>query len=540
VTVWLGFLLAFAILPAADTNAQSGPATCIDDHAAGFRCRNVNLLSWTDIASLGGEPGILLNTVWGWTDPMTGREYALAGRTDGTAIVDVTTPTAPVLIASIPTETFASVWRDIKVIDDHAVIVADAAGWHGMQIVDLTRLRNVTALPATLMPDTVYSEFGSAHNVAVNEESGFAYVVGISNPNFFEPAACGGGLHMVDMRDPRNPAFVGCFSDPRTGRPKPPVNERSGYSHDVQCVNYNGPDLRYRGREICIGSNETAISIADVTDKQNPMAVSFSTYPNVGYAHQGWLTDDHRYFYLDDELDESYFETIDRTRTVIFDLVDLEAPVVLTEYFGEVYAIDHNQYVVGNRVFQANYTSGLRVLDISDVGAPIEVGYFVTYLDGHAQKNDVRPVGQAYAHLCHEDCPGDLPQDPALSFAGAWNVYPFFESGMVLVSSIGEGLFVLDASEAVAVSALMHDEDDRAGISVYPRPAMGEVTLNWNGLDGRLILYDAAGRRLRDLGRLIGAGGSTRISVADLPPGLYFVRAEGGFTSASTALVVVR
>jgi hypothetical protein len=87
-----------------------------------------------------------------------------------------------------------------------------------------------------MLPDTVYAEFGSAHNVAVNEESGYAYVVGISNPNFFEPIACGGGLHMVDMRDPRNPTFAGCFSDPRTGRPKPPLNQRSGYTHDVQCV----------------------------------------------------------------------------------------------------------------------------------------------------------------------------------------------------------------------------------------------------------------------------------------------------------------
>jgi choice-of-anchor B domain-containing protein len=113
-----------------------------------------------------------------------------------------------------------------------------------------------------------------------------------------------------------------------------------------------------------------------VTDKGNPIAVSFSTYPNVGYAHQGWLTEDHRYFYLDDELDESYFETIDRTRTIIFDLVDLENPVVLTEHFGDVYAIDHNQYVVGNRVFQANYTSGLRILDITNVAEPVEIRIF--------------------------------------------------------------------------------------------------------------------------------------------------------------------
>ena len=95
-----------------------------------------------------------------------------------------------------------------------------------------------------------------------------------------EEETCGGGLHMIDIRDPENPQFVGCFSDPSTGI------QKTGYARCAvrRCT---GPDAEHRGREICFNSNETALSIADVTDKQNPMALAVAEYPNVGYTHQG-------------------------------------------------------------------------------------------------------------------------------------------------------------------------------------------------------------------------------------------------------------
>jgi choice-of-anchor B domain-containing protein len=126
----------------------------------------------------------------------------------------------------------------------------------------------------------LYRRVNSVHNIVINEESGFAYAVGASSGG----ETCGGGLHMIDIREPKNPQFAGCFSDPQTGRAS------TGYSHDAQCVMYRGPDERYSGREICLGANETALSIADVTDKANPQALSRASYPNVAYSHQGWLT----------------------------------------------------------------------------------------------------------------------------------------------------------------------------------------------------------------------------------------------------------
>ncbi len=388
---------------------------CNGEQKAGeFGCSNTSLVAFLPISKIGGRRGTNLNDNWGWTDPQGGREYALVGRTDGTSFVDVTDPVHPRYLGDLPLTKGATpnAWRDIKVYKNHAFIVADGAGAHGMQVFDLTRLRSVKA-PQTFTEDAHYDKIGSAHNIVMNEESGFAYAVGVNSGG----ETCGGGLHMIDVRQPTHPTFAGCFSDPQTGR------SGTGYSHDAQCVNYHGPDAKYQGHEICIGANETAISVADVTNKQAPVAISRASYPDVGYTHQGWLTDDHKYFYLDDELDEQggKGKAAEGTRTLVWDLSDLDDPVLLKEHVGVEKSIDHNLYVKGNRIYEANYTSGLRILDISDPTNPREVGFFDTY-----------------------------PKDNTVGFAGAWSNYPYFKSGTIIVTGIGEGLFLVrDRTQAV-------------------------------------------------------------------------------------------
>ncbi len=117
--------------------------------------------------------------------------------------------------------------------------------------------------------------------------------------------------------------------------------------------------------------------MVDATDPANPVALGRGTYPGAAYIHQGWLTEDQRYFYLDDELDE-LVGTTERTRTMIWDVSDLDDPVMIGTYFGTDGATDHNLYVKGNRMYQANYQAGFRVIDISDPRAPREVGHFDT------------------------------------------------------------------------------------------------------------------------------------------------------------------
>jgi len=383
---------------------------CQNGGADIFGCENVDLLSFLPVSAIGGDRGVRLNDIWGWADPETGKEYALVGRNEGTSFVDVTDPVNPVYVGNLPmTEgARANVWRDIKVYKNHAYIVADGAGEHGMQVLDLTQLREFDGEPILFEETAHYDKIHSAHNVVINEDTGFAYIVGSSGGG----ETCGGGLHMVDITEPTNPAFAGCFADPSTGR------SGTGYSHDAQCVIYQGPDEEHQGEEICIGSNETAISIAKVSDKGNPVALSTASYPDYGYVHQGWLTEDHRYFFQNDELDELTGK-VDQTRTIVWDLTDLDDPQFLREFLLDNPSSDHNLYIKDNVMYQSNYVSGLQVIDVSDPANPKKVGHFDT-------------------HPFVEDAAG---------FSGTWSNYPYFESGIVIMTSGQEGLFVLQPKE---------------------------------------------------------------------------------------------
>ena len=332
---------------------------CTEGRAGPFDCEEVELLAYIPPSLLradGRNRGVRANDNWGWTDPETGREYALVGRNDGTSFIDITNPTSPVLVGDLPKTPNtppSQLWRDIKTYRNHAYIVADGAGEHGMQVFDLARLREVAPgdMPALFEPDVHYTRIASSHNIVINEETGFAYAVGSGDGG----ESCGGGLHMIDIREPRNPLFAGCGS--------------SDGIHDSQCVVYNGPDARYLERELCLNSNGGVFQITDVTDKDNPVEISTGSSPNPAYIHQGWLTPDHRYFFQDDESDV-IAGNVETTRTLIWDLIDLEDPVLVREFMGSQPASAHNLYIKDDLMYQANYLYGLHILDISDPENP--------------------------------------------------------------------------------------------------------------------------------------------------------------------------
>ena len=364
-------------------------AACSDGMAGPYPCRDIDLMAFLPHGDIGGGSG---NDIWGWTDPVTGREYALVGRSSGTAFVDISTPTRPVYVGDLPTSTVSSLWRGIKVFADHAFIVSEAVN-HGMQIFDLRQLRAVTSPPVTFTETAHYAGFGSTHTLAMNTRTGFAYAAGTRT--------CEGGLHVVDVRAPAAPRPAGCFS-------------LDGYTHETQCVVYDGPDTLYRDHEICFNSNEDTLTIVDATDKLEQVQVSRTGYGGSAYTHQGWLSEDHRFFLVNDEGDETAFRH--PTRTWIWDVSDLRAPFIASRYDGPTPSIDHNLYIRGHLVYESNYRSGLRVLDASELarGALREVGFFDVY-----------------------------PPDDAPAYNGAWSAYPFFASGSVAVNGIEQGLFLV-------------------------------------------------------------------------------------------------
>lgn len=397
------------------TTATEGQS-CVEGMSGIYPCFNIDLVHFLSLDTFDTSQ---VNDIWGWTDPLTGFEYVILGLESGTAFLHLEEDGRPNYLGLLPTRSFNSVWRDMKVYEDHVFVVSEAP-LHGMQVFDLTRLRDVDPAdaPVDFESDVDYVQFSKAHNIAINEETGYAYAVGTDT--------CARGLHMIDIRNPKQPVFVGCFS-------------ADGYTHDAQCVIYHGPDPDYFGREICFNSNEDSLTIVDVTDKQAPNLVARVSYLGQRYSHQGWLTEEHDYFLLGDELDE--LRTGVGTTTFVWDTSDLDAPFVAGTHLGESTAIDHNQYVRGNHVFQANYRSGIRVLRLGDLseGEMSEVAFFDT-----------------------------VPADDFAQFSGTWSVYPFFESGYIVASDITQGLFILRPDLAAVPECSDGIDNDRDGLRDYP------------------------------------------------------------------------
>ena len=404
------------IIPLLTSATMMAQFPCEGGSSFGFPCEGYFMQSKLYLSQMSAGDG---NDSWGWTDPTNGKEYALVGLDNGTAFIDISDPVNAIYLGKLATHTSPSIWRDIKVYNNYAFIVSEAGG-HGMQVFDLTRLRNVANPPETFTEDAHYNAFGSAHNIVINEETGFAYAVGTGTFN--------GGPHFINIANPLNPTPAGGYSD-------------SGYTHDAQVIIYDGPDADYQGQEIYVGSNENQVVIVNVTNKNNPQLISTINYGSVDYTHQSWLTEDRSFLLIGDELDENAFGF--NTRTIVANVADLDNPFYFFQYFGNIASIDHNGYVKGDRYYLANYSGGMRVIDISNIANQqmTEIGYFDTF-----------------------------PANDNVNFNGTWNVYPYFASGNIVIS--GEGGFTLVKSENFG----LEDQDIQA-FTMSPNPANDFVVL---------------------------------------------------------------
>lgn len=435
---------------------------CTNGSANGLECLDYDLMAQFTPSQMGA---VEANDSWGWTDPADGKEYAIIGLDNGTAFFDITDPVNSVYLGKLQTHTSPSIWRDIKIYNNHAYIVSEAPG-HGMQIFDLTRLRDVSSPPATFFIDAYYGEFGNCHNLVINEDSGFAYAVGTDLEQ--------GGPHFIDLSNPTFPTAAGGYS-------------LNNYTHDAQVVMYNGPDSDYTGREIFFGSNATQVVIVDVTDKANPSQIATINYSNVDYTHQGWLTEDQRYFIIGDEGDEQTFGF--NTRTIVFDFQDLDNPDFHFEHEGETPAIDHNGYVVDDKFYLANYTAGMRVLDISNIasGSMSEIGFFDTF-----------------------------PSNNTPSFSGTWNVYPFFESGNIVISG-SQGFTLVRQSGTLGTTSF-----DEASFGMIPNPAKDQLTISSpNTTISSIAIFNLIGQQI--FTEIFSNTSSEILDVSNLESGIYLV-----------------
>jgi choice-of-anchor B domain-containing protein len=399
------------------TSKSHSAANCVNGFAASFACNNIDLVAHVALSDFSFRPNAG-NDIWGHVDLNTNKEYAIMGILNGVAVFDLTNPESPKEIDSI--SGLNSSWRDVKVyqyFDEdlkiwqaYAYVTIDNASDY-VSIIDLNQLPNSVSL---VTKDRAVSQ---AHNVYI---SNIDYALNIPL-NEATPT-----LQLVGA--PRNGSYKQSFLSYSLANPKvltaltPGDNLTNDYTHDGTSLRIDDArkdtDCGNNGKtcEIFVDFNEQEIKIWNVTTPGQEKELSQIKYTDVApahqYVHSGWWSEDKRYIFAHDEFDESRAGI--NTTLRIFDLQSLTSPTLAGIWTGPTTAIDHNGFVRGNRYYMSNYTRGLTILDITNASTPQEVGFFDTYSASDSS-----------------------------TYSGAWGVYPFLPSGLILVSDINGGMFVL-------------------------------------------------------------------------------------------------
>ncbi|KAJ7119856.1 hypothetical protein C8R44DRAFT_624678 [Mycena epipterygia] len=404
---------------------------CIDGYAGTevnntYMCSKLDLYSFTPHADM-GSTDLIGNDVWGWahtSDDGLTREFGLVAQMDGTAFVEVLPTGQIAYLGRLPTQSVSSIWRDIKVIGTYAYIGSEAEG-HGIQVFDLLKLLdtslaadpNIFSIHMDLTAHYDELPIGASHNVVAHAAKNLIVAVG-SLPR---TDVCASGLIFIDVTDPANPQSAGCAG-------------ADGYVHDAQCLTYYGPHKMYNGTDVCYSFNENSFTIYNITDPFAPVIISTTSYYGVSYSHQGWVVDEKNqsYLLLNDEYDEINsrgWADDKRSVTYIWDIKDLEHPVLTGHYKSPAVAIDHNLYVHHGLAYESNYNSGLRIVNVSSVAEdPTGAGFYeAAFFDVHPEDDDINGVAE---------------------FGGSWSVYPYFESGYLLVNTLERGLFVVKYNDS--------------------------------------------------------------------------------------------
>lgn len=449
-----------------NTQKTEGAADCVDGMAANYECQNVDLLFHIPLNEFSSRPGSA-NDIWGFQDLNNHREYILIGLQNGTAVVDVTEPTAAREIGTV--SGMSSTWRDIKVYQyfdaaaaryrAYAYVTTEAS--QGLQVLDLNELPTRVTLANTV------TDFTNAHNVYLANTD---YSTGVSLPGV-EPYLVisgatdrnEGAWRLLGLGTPATPTVL-------TASPA-----GTGYIHDASsvviedertadCANNHNPC------EVLIDFNERTVDLWDVTDKAAPAKLSSTPYPNASYTHSGWWSPDKRFVFIHDELDEMNVGLNTTVRTLNID--SLISPQLVGTHTGPTRAIDHNGFTRGNRHYVSNYRRGLVVLDASEPANLGEVGFFDTFA---------------------------APSDNSAQFNGAWGTYPFLPSGIIAVSDIEYGLFLLkdntdsvsSSAGALAFSGASASVSESAGtITLTVRRvggSVGDVTVDYLTRDGTAV-----------------------------------------------------
>ncbi|MBL4705504.1 MAG: choice-of-anchor B family protein [Flavobacteriales bacterium] len=410
--------------------------------ATGQNSRNVSILNrwdgaWVDT----NNSGVKYNEVWGFVQG--GEEYAVMGSVNGAHFFPLTKDDDLVEVGFVAGNFQGNViHRDYHDYKGYLYAVADQAPGT-LQIIDLQYL-----------PDSVSKVYDSdttinvAHNVFIDSSSGLMYAC--------DPP--GTGMKVFSLADPLNPVLVYdhiSFS----------------YVHDVYARN----DTAY------LASGSDGLWIYDFSTPSSPVNLgSLTSYPEQGFNHSGWLSEDGKTYIMADETEGKKLKVVD-----VSDLSDINIHSIFgTEWWDRT--VPHNVMFINDLAYISYYNDGLQIFDIRDLKNPKQIAFYDTF----SGENDKL-------------------------FQGAWGIYAMLPSGKLLISDRSSGLFVFEYHVPPPISG---------GHGIYPNPAGNEAWFhrehNVNS-DYRLQIISSDGKLVEELS---GFNDQLRIDLTDYRAGAYLYR----------------
>ena len=188
---------------------------------------------------------------------------------------------------------------------------------------------------------------------------------------------------VFDISDPINPSFL---------------FHMGFFYHDLYVENDTG----------YFNCFSNGLQIYEMTTNSPQYLGSLTSYPDQGTNHSGWKKDS--IYIMADENGGLSLKVID-----VSDLNNLQVIALFNSGVLPSPAVPHNLIIRDNFVYVSYYCDGLQVFDISNPNNPIKAGYYDTY-----------------------------PSIYCSGFKGNWGVDPQLPSGIILVSDVQSGLFILE------------------------------------------------------------------------------------------------
>ncbi|MCB9363834.1 MAG: choice-of-anchor B family protein [Flavobacteriales bacterium] len=358
------------------------------------------------------------NEVWGFEQ--NGREYGVIGSTMGTHIFDVTDKNNITPVDFVPGKAQGGqiIHRDFHDYNGYLYMVCDE-GASSLQIADLSYLPDSVSL--------VYDSdqlFIKSHNIFIDTAFAKLYV-------------CSGDLYVYSLANPLNPTYFTTIDLP-------------SHAHDLYVRN----DTAY------VNGGPDGLFIYDASVPNPQPLNTLSVYPQKGYNHSGWLTEDGNTYIFADETHGKQMK--------VLDVSDFNNLTIRSTFMTmtDPNSIPHNQIIKGNYLYSAQYFDGFYIYDISDPDNVLEVGSYDT---------STQPVDGS-------------------KYEGAWGTFPFLKDGKVLVSDMQNGFYVFDVSTIVSVK---ENKDLDKVAQLFPNPTNGLLKIKLNdNLIHAVEIIDGQGKKV--------------------------------------------